>query len=303
MVANFRRGRGDYMGVAGNLNDAASITAPVYAYWPNDYGLYNMGGNVSEWVMDVYRPLTFEDMDDYNSFRGNVYKTYVRDNTGAIADKLYNTIYDYEGILKWLQNDENTGFFNNLSYELNDDEEKLKADLLAGLEVIIQLNKDRKYEEAAETMTEMMEDKLYGNPSEYIEIAAEIQKGISDFIIAQPGELRTRDVTIEENLERRNYRKSNNINYLDGDYASNYNNTNDWSNWRDDDVSGTGKMYDYSQTSMINDNARVYKGGSWKDGAYWLSPGARRFLDERQSTDDIGFRCAMTRVGSPIGNY
>ena len=29
------------------------VTAPVYSYWPNDYGLYNMAGNVSEWVMDV----------------------------------------------------------------------------------------------------------------------------------------------------------------------------------------------------------------------------------------------------------
>ncbi len=303
MVANFRRGRGDYMGVAGNLNDAASITAPVYAYWPNDYGLYNMAGNVAEWVMDVYRPLTFEDMDDYNSFRGSVFKTYVRDNTGAIADKLYNTIYDYEGILNWMSNNEQTGFFDNLSYELNDDEQKLKADLTSGLDAIIKLNNDRKYEEAAEAMVDLLEDKLYGNPSDYIQIAAEIAKGFSEYIIAQPGELRTRDVTIEENLERRNYRKANNINYLDGDYASNYSRDNDWQQWRDDDNDGSSKMYDYSNTSMINDNARVYKGGSWKDGAFWLSPGARRFLDEHQETDFIGFRCAMTRVGSPIGNY
>jgi sulfatase modifying factor 1 len=54
---NFMRGRGDYMGVAGSLNDNADVTAPVFSYWPNDYGLYNMAGNVSEWVMDVYRPL------------------------------------------------------------------------------------------------------------------------------------------------------------------------------------------------------------------------------------------------------
>ena len=303
MVANFRRGRGDYMGVAGNLNDAASITAPVYAYWPNDYGLYNMAGNVAEWVMDVYRPLSLEDMDDYNSFRGNVYKTYVRDNTGAIADKLYNTIYDYEGILDWFSNDDKTGFFDNLSMELNADEEKLQKDLTDGITAIKKLNDERKYEEAAESMTELLEDKLYGNPSESIEIAGELAKGISDFIVAQPGELRTRDVTIEENLERRNYRKANNINYLDGDYASNYNSSNDWSNWRDDENDGSGKMYDFGQTSMINDHARVFKGGSWKDGTFWLSPGARRFLDERQSTDYIGFRCAMTRVGSPIGNY
>ena len=60
-------------------------------------------------------------------------------------------------------------------------------------------------------------------------------------------------------------------------------------------------MYDYSTTSMINDKARVYKGGSWKDRAYWMVPGTRRFLDQRQATAWIGFRCAMTRVGSPQG--
>lgn len=52
---------------------------------------------------------------------------------------------------------------------------------------------------------------------------------------------------------------------------------------------------------MVNDKARVYKGGSWKDRAFYMNPGTRRFLDERQSTDYIGFRCAMTRVGSPVG--
>lgn len=86
-VANFKRGRGDNMGVAGNLNDAADITSPVYSYWPNDYGLYNMAGNVSEWVMDVYRPLSFEDMSDFRSYRGNVYQTWKKDEEGAIAEK------------------------------------------------------------------------------------------------------------------------------------------------------------------------------------------------------------------------
>jgi hypothetical protein len=32
-----------------------------------------------------------------------------------------------------------------------------------------------------------------------------------------------------------------------------------------------------------------------------MNPGTRRFLDERRSTATIGFRCAMDRVGSPIG--
>jgi formylglycine-generating enzyme required for sulfatase activity len=54
--------------------------------------------------------------------------------------------------------------------------------------------------------------------------------------------------------------------------------------------------------TLINDNARVYKGGSWKDRAYWLNPSTRRFLDQAESRDDIGFRCAMIRVGSPAGN-
>ncbi len=48
---------------------------------------------------------------------------------------------------------------------------------------------------------------------------------------------------------------------------------------------------------MVGNNVRVYKGGSWKDYAYWLSPGTRRYLEEDQSTDFIGFRCAMDRVG------
>ena len=86
-VANFKRGRGDNMGVAGNLNDAADITAPVYSYWPNDYGLYNMAGNVAEWVLDVYRPLSYEDFDDFRSFRGNEFMTKVTDEEGLIAEK------------------------------------------------------------------------------------------------------------------------------------------------------------------------------------------------------------------------
>lgn len=51
LQANFIRGKGDLMGIAGSLNDAASITAPVESYWPNDFGLYCMSGNVSEMVL------------------------------------------------------------------------------------------------------------------------------------------------------------------------------------------------------------------------------------------------------------
>lgn len=200
-MANFKRGRGDYMGVAGNLNDAAQYTAPVLAYWPNDYGLYNMAGNVAEWVQDIYRPLTVNDASDLNPFRGNVYKTKETDSDGFIAEK----------------------------------------------------------------------DSL--------------------------GRIKYRDVTVEETANRRNYRKANNNNYLDGDYASLID-ISDWNAVPGDSVATTVQMYEYGKTSMIDDRVRVIKGGSWKDQAYWMSPGNRRFMDQNTPTDWIGFRCAMTRVGS-----
>ncbi len=200
-VANFKRGRGDYMGVAGNLNDGADRTAPVYSFWPNDYGLYNMAGNVSEWVMDVYRPMSTEDMNDLNPFRGNVYKKKSIDSDGMIKEK----------------------------------------------------------------------DSL--------------------------GRIIYENVTVEENVNRRNYRKANNINHLDGDYTTVL--VNDWLTEQGNENSSK-LMYEYGVSSLINDETRVYKGGSWKDKAYYLSPGARRFLEQKQSSDDIGFRCAMTRVGAPF---
>lgn len=73
ILANFKRGEGDNMGTGGYLNDKADITAPVIAYLPNDFGLYNMAGNVNEWTADVYRKLSFEDFNDFNPFRGNEY--------------------------------------------------------------------------------------------------------------------------------------------------------------------------------------------------------------------------------------
>ena len=82
--ANYVRGRGD-MGTSGIANDRATITTSVDSYFPNDFGLYNMAGNVNEWVLDVYRPSSFDDMSEYNSFRGNVYikqKTSGKDSFG-----------------------------------------------------------------------------------------------------------------------------------------------------------------------------------------------------------------------------
>jgi sulfatase modifying factor 1 len=209
MMANFVRGRGDMMGVAGSLNDNASITADVKSYWPNDYGLYCMAGNVNEWVLDVYRPLSSEDVDEFNPFRGNVYTDLRRDANGRVVTK------------------------GNLG-------------------------------------------KLYVDTVKDADVAT-----------------------------RYNYQKGDYRNYRDGDQQSAI--STDWIN--PDSKRGSNRMYSQETNAvsgadfvtLINDNARVYKGGSWKDRAYWLNPSTRRFLDQAESRDDIGFRCAMIRVGSPSG--
>ena len=73
ILANFKRGLGDNAGVGGYLNDKADITAPVRTFPPNDFGLYNMAGNVNEWVQDTYRQTSYEEFEDFNPFRGNTY--------------------------------------------------------------------------------------------------------------------------------------------------------------------------------------------------------------------------------------
>jgi sulfatase modifying factor 1 len=189
MYANYMRGRGDAAGVAGKLNDAGFYTVPVKSsdYIPNDFGLYHMAGNVSEWTMDVYRPLSWEDGQEIAPFRGNVYQTKVTDADGIVETK----------------------------------------------------------------------DSL--------------------------GRIPYRNVTEQEVAKRRNYRKSDNIGYRD---ELSY----------DGDID---QKYDYGVTSLITNTSRVYKGGSWNDRAYWMTPGSRRYLSEELSTATIGFRCVMDRIGDP----
>lgn len=209
IMANYARGRGDYMGVSGSLNDGHGISAPVKSYWPNDYGLYDMAGNVSEWVMDVYRPMSFQNVDEFRPFRGNVYTVKERDADGNLAEK----------------------------------------------------------------------DSL--------------------------GRIPDRMMTAEENRNRANYKRSDLRNYKDGDLESSINFATEG---EQDPTLTTSRMYfegegdnKIGMTSRISDEARVFKGGSWRDRAYWLVPGSRRYLDEDASRDDIGFRCAMSRLGKEDG--
>jgi sulfatase modifying factor 1 len=91
MLANFKRTKGDYMGVGGSLNDKGGLTVSVRSYTPNDFGLYNMAGNVNEWVSDVYRTGTFEAADAFNPYRGNFYldKKMVDASTGKLDKDKY----------------------------------------------------------------------------------------------------------------------------------------------------------------------------------------------------------------------
>lgn len=48
MLANFKPGRGNY------YDDGFMYTSPVASYFSNDFGLYDMAGNVSEWCEDAF---------------------------------------------------------------------------------------------------------------------------------------------------------------------------------------------------------------------------------------------------------
>ncbi len=84
-LANFKQGKGDYSGVPGWSSDGADITNEVKQYTPNANGLYDMSGNVAEWVADVYRPIIDNDANDFNYFRGNVFTKKMINEEGKVV--------------------------------------------------------------------------------------------------------------------------------------------------------------------------------------------------------------------------
>lgn len=60
MLANFKPGRGNF------YDDGFAYTSPVGVYFPNDYGLVDMAGNVSEWCLDDFNPASVPTVWDLN---------------------------------------------------------------------------------------------------------------------------------------------------------------------------------------------------------------------------------------------
>ncbi|WP_183566917.1 SUMF1/EgtB/PvdO family nonheme iron enzyme [Mucilaginibacter sp. SP1R1] len=221
ILANFKRGSGDNAGVGGYLNDKADITAPVRSFAPNDFGLYNMAGNVNEWVADTYRQTSFEEFDDFNPFRGNEYtnKRLSDPSKGLYAkDKYGRPIKD-----------------------------PAKA------------NKKLKYSELLA---------LQGQRADSTgAVPAAPANGIANGTAAN-AQLATKNSGKAFNPDMRGEKDTVNAAL-------------------------------YGTTTLVNNHSKVYKGGSWNDMAYWLNPSTRRFMDQDESSAEIGFRCAMTLVGAP----
>ncbi len=233
-MANFKQGKGDYSGLAGWSNDGADITMKIKSYKPNAFGLYDMSGNVAEWVADVYRPIIDNDANDFSYFRGNVFTKKKIDKEGNVV------IVDY----------------NNVEFDTLDNGKIVPRDL--------------------------------------------------------PGSVKYVPVTKRDAFMRRNYEKAYNIDSRDGDLASTKQFFRD-----EDEVDSKPRMYNSPQiprqigesgliiqqydtktrNTLISDQTRVFKGGSWKDRAYWLDPAQRRYLPEYMATNYIGFRCATDKLG------
>ncbi len=343
MMANSMRGRGDNMGVAGALNDKADISGPVRSYWPNEYGLYCMAGNVNEWVMDVYRDLTFEDMEEFRPFRGNEYNDYqllIDPRTGDVElTPEAENYFDYSGkILKKPVRDESC--FSRENYTTADNKNFLDGDL----ESLIPRGPAEDYwvketgdnfatESNATKVNDPVSEELTAENVGDIYPGATLLSGGNEILlpngikvdlqnmtyILPTGHEKTADGTImmpdgsvvlpDGQLQLADgsiiypdqfFKKKTKEMYKEGNWGEygewgfgQYNPANPKAN--KGDGPGTAKM-----STLVTDRSRVFKGGSWKDRAYWMVPGTRRFLDEKLARADLGFRCAMDRVGSPM---
>jgi gliding motility-associated lipoprotein GldJ len=208
---------------------------PIRQYNPNAFGLYDMSGNVAEWVADVYRPIIDADANDFNYFRGNVFNKKMIDENGQVVVVDYNTV---------------------------------EFDTLANGKI---------------------------TPKDL------------------PGSIKFIPITKDDAYMRNNYDKSDNIDVRDGDLAS----TKLYEKDEDEEGFDKPRMYNSpkivtrigegglrvkeydtkERTTLVSNESRVFKGGSWNDREYWLDPAHRRHLPEYMATSFIGFRCATDKLG------
>jgi formylglycine-generating enzyme required for sulfatase activity len=150
-----------------------------------------MAGNVNEWVLDVYKETSNEDIAEYNSYRGNVYSEPKISSDG-----------------------------------------KIELDSMGGIALVFSEQDDKRNYHDGDTTARI----------------------VTDFPLDTTG------------LEAGSFK-----------------------------IDPTDIL-----APRLTKTCHVYKGGSWRDRVYWLNPTTRRYLEADKSSNTIGFRCAMSTVGTQL---